>query len=247
MKLTENIQKAINLATEKHQDQFRKGDKLPYIVHPFSVAWMLADAGETEEVVVAGLLHDILEDVPGYSYEQMKQEFGERVATIVKDVSEDKDPNVESDERATWEERKQKYLDHLRNASNGALCVSVADKIHNLRSMKSAYQTRGEDLWKEFNSPPEKKLWFYEEVLKIAEEKTPGHVLTNGLKEALQEMKKQLEQTAEQGLEKFATAEAYMRYKDKENEDMADAAIKGMKEGFAERDAKSKQAKPSIE
>lgn len=189
MKLTERIQTAINFAADKHRDQLRKGDGLPYIVHPFAVAWLLADAGAEEDVVIAGLLHDILEDVKGYSFEDMKQQFGERVATIVRDVSEDKDPNVVSDEKATWQERKEKYLTHLRGASDDALLVSVADKIHNLQSMKRAYEVQGEALWESFNSPADKKVWFYEEVLKIAEGKLSTHLLVRKLRQALQELR----------------------------------------------------------
>lgn len=188
MKLTQRIQTAMNFAADKHRNQLRKGDGLPYIVHPFSVAWLLADAGAEEDVVIAGLLHDILEDVKGYSFEEMKQQFGERVAVIVRDVSEDKDPNVDTDEKATWQQRKEKYLTHLRGASDDALLVSLADKIHNLQSMKRAYEVRGEALWESFNSPPNMKLWFYEQVLKIAEEKLAAHPLVRELRQALQEL-----------------------------------------------------------
>ncbi|MEI7512754.1 MAG: HD domain-containing protein [Candidatus Uhrbacteria bacterium] len=190
MRLTPKIQTAINYAADKHRDQLRKGEKLPNIVHPFSVAWILADAGVDEDVVVAGLLHDILEDVKGSSFEELSQKFGERVASIVRDVSEDKDPNIESDEKLTWMERKQKYLAHLSIASSDAVLVSVADKIQNLQSMKSDYDLHGEALWDSFNSPPDKKLWFYEEVLRIASEKHPDHMLLAELHGALEDMRR---------------------------------------------------------
>ena len=168
MKLTQEIQQAINLASRLHLGQVRKGDSgLPYISHPFSVAWILSNYTEDEDIVVAGILHDVLEDVKGYYYDDMVRDFGERVAQIVKGVSEDKDPNVESDEKATWEERKSKYLANLKNDSDEALMVCAADKIHNLQSMISAYQEKGNALWDNFNSPKEKKLWLYQEILKF--------------------------------------------------------------------------------
>ena len=168
MKLTQKIQQAINLASRLHLDQVRKGDSgLPYISHPFSVAWILSNYTEDEDIIVAGILHDVLEDVKGYYYDDMVRDFGERVAQIVKGVSEDKDPNIESDEKATWEERKSKYLANLKNDSDEALMVCAADKIHNLQSMISAYQEKGDALWDNFNSPKEKKLWLYQEILKF--------------------------------------------------------------------------------
>ena len=168
MKLTQKIQQAINLASRLHLGQVRKGDSgLPYISHPFSVAWILSNYTEDEDIVVAGILHDVLEGVKGYYYDDMVRDFGERVAQIVKGVSEDKNPNIESDGKATWEERKSKYLANLKNDSDEALMVCAADKIHNLQSMISAYQEKGDALWDNFNSPKEKKLWLYQEILKF--------------------------------------------------------------------------------
>jgi len=165
--LTPRLQQAINLATKLHDGQTRKGDGLPYILHPFSVAWLLASRDCDEDVVIAGLMHDVLEDVPEYSFVELEKDFGEKIARIVKDVSEDKDPRIQEDEKATWLERKRKYLEHLAGAQSDALLVSAADKLHNLRSMRSAYATQGPSMWEKFNSPLSKRLWFYEEVLGI--------------------------------------------------------------------------------
>ncbi len=168
MKLTQKIQRAINLASRLHASQVRKGDNnLPYISHPYSVAWILSNYTNDEDIIVSGLLHDVLEDVKGYYYDDMVRDFGEKIAQIVKGVSEDKDPNVEIDEKATWEERKAKYLSTLEHDSEESLMVCAADKIHNLQSMIDAYQEKGEALWDNFNSPKGRKLWLYQEVLKL--------------------------------------------------------------------------------
>lgn len=178
MKLTPKIQQAINLASRLHVGQTRKGDtNLPYISHPFSVAWILSNYTNDEDIVVAGLLHDVLEDVKGYYYADMVRDFGERVAQIVQGVSEDKDPNVESDEKATWEERKLKYLAGLENDSDESLMVCAADKIHNLQSMVDAYKEKGEALWDNFNSPKEKKLWLYKEILTFLKNKLDSMIV----------------------------------------------------------------------
>ena len=178
MKLTEKIQKAIDFSAAKHINQRRKAGGLPYIVHPFSVAWILADYVGDEDVVVAGLLHDVLEDVKGSSFEEIEREFGSRVARIVKDVSEDKDPNFPEAEKMTWEDRKKKYLVHLHSAGVEAIYVSAADKIHNLMSLKQRYDAVGEEVWETFNAGREKSFWFYGEVMKVVKERMPEHPLT---------------------------------------------------------------------
>jgi (p)ppGpp synthase/HD superfamily hydrolase len=85
MKFTPTIYKAINLAAALHEGQESKGDGLPYIVHPFSVAMILMEYSQDEDIIVAGLLHDTIEDT-GYTKEQMKEEFGERVTSLVCDL-----------------------------------------------------------------------------------------------------------------------------------------------------------------
>ena len=183
MNLTPKIQKALNTASLLHQEQKRKADGLPYIVHPVGVAWIVSNYTTDEEVVCAALLHDVLEDVDRarYDYDRLKADFGEKVASIVQDVSEDKDASItKTAAKATWLERKQKYLDHLRTAGDEALLVSAADKIHNLTAMIDAHAVRGEAIWTTFNSPADKKLWFYEEVLKILQSR-----LTSGIVEEL--------------------------------------------------------------
>jgi (p)ppGpp synthase/HD superfamily hydrolase len=190
MHLTPRIQQAINAASRLHMGQVRKGDiNLPYISHPFSVAWILSNYTEDEDIIIAGLLHDVLEDVENYYYADLIRDFGLKVAQIVKGVSEDKDPNVESDEKATWEERKSKYLAGLENDSDESLMVCAADKIHNLESMMGAYKIKGESLWDDFNSPKEKKLWLYEEIVRLLKER-----LNNSIVDELEKTYRQAEQ-----------------------------------------------------
>lgn len=188
MHLTPLIQKAINESARLHGsiNQTRKLGGLPYIVHPYSVGWLLADAGSDEEVVVAGILHDVLEDVLGPSgLDYLKKEFGERVAQAVFDVSEKKDPKVPTDTKASWLERKEGYLAHLKQASTDALLVSLADKIQNLESMTDSFKTDGPTVFAKFNNSEGKFLWFYEQVLLIGQQKLPDHPLTKHLAEAV--------------------------------------------------------------
>ena len=153
-----------------HKDQKRKGDGLPYIVHPYSVAFILSHYTKDEDVIVAGLMRDVLEDVPEYKKKDFLKDFGEKVYDIVKEVTEEKDtyPNRRI-ERASWQRRKEKYLKNLQDASEKALLVCCADKIHNLNSMMAAYKAKGEKIWKNFNAPKDRILWYYGEVVKIME------------------------------------------------------------------------------
>lgn len=167
MKLTPKIHQAMNIAAQKHLGQKRKGNGLPYITHPFAVAFILNDYTDDEDVICAGLLHDVLEDVKGYGYAKMENDFGWRISGIVREVSEDKDPDVKSNEKLTWETRKKKYLKHLEKASQEALLVSAADKLHNMISMVELYGEKGSKIWEKFNASAERSLWFYKECFQI--------------------------------------------------------------------------------
>jgi len=167
MELTQKIQKAINIATEKHLGQVRKWDGLPYITHPFTVAVLLSDYTDNEDVICAGLLHDVLEGVKDYGFAKLEKDFGWNVAGIVKEVSEDKDPDIEYNQKATWKRRKEGYLKHLKKASEEAMLVCAADKIHNLLSMIASYEEQGDKMWEQFNASPEECMWFYKECLDI--------------------------------------------------------------------------------
>lgn len=167
MDFTPKIQKAINLAAMKHQGQNRRGIRRPYIIHPFAVAVILSEFTDDEDIIAAGLLHDVLEDAENYSFADMKADFGRRIAMVVREVSEEKEPGLTDNPKATWERRKTAYLNKLKTAGQGAMMVSAADKIHNLLSMIEAYEEEGEKLWKKFHAPLEKKLWYYGEVLNI--------------------------------------------------------------------------------
>ena len=168
MKITPKIQKAINFAARLHDGQKRKSNNVPFIVHPFTVAAIISNYTEDEDVIVAGLLHDVLEDVPGYSADDMEHDFGKRVLGFVKEVTEDKTPTDGARKaKSTWRYRKERYLEVLKTASKEAMLVSAADKIHNLSSLIDDYKIHGEAIWKVFSAPESRQLWFYEEVFKI--------------------------------------------------------------------------------
>ena len=139
---------------------------------------ILSDYIDDEDIIVAGLLHDVLEDVPNYYGNDMKKEFGEKVYKIVKEVSEDKDPNNKGEnKKVTWQKRKGDYLATLKNDSFEAMMVCCADKIHNLLSLIEAYKEQGDDLWNKFNAPKDKQMWFYEEILNVLKDRLNNDIV----------------------------------------------------------------------
>jgi len=183
MKLTNKIQKAINLAAELHFGQTRRGGNLPYVVHPFSVAWIVVNYTDDEDIICACLLHDILEDVDSskYNEEDMMNDFGERVLKIVKGVSEDKNSGDKNNKKKrSWQERKLAYIEGLKKHNKASLIVSCADKIHNLQSLIDLHKEKGDSLWDNFNAPEpkkEKSFWFYEKILEVLKERLDNKIV----------------------------------------------------------------------
>src|SRR5476649_2884608 len=136
------IDQAIEFAAKAHRYQFRKGTDIPYISHPFGVGMILQKAKCKEELIIAGILHDTLEDTDT-TEEQLRNQFGEKVLKIVKGCSE-------PDKGASWEERKKHTLDYLKDAPVSIRQVTCADKLHNLRSIKRDLDSMGEVIWGKF-------------------------------------------------------------------------------------------------
>ena len=149
--------KAIEFAAEAHDGQMRKSTSVPYISHPFAVAAMLQNQGCEEHVIIAGLLHDTVEDTR-VTIDDIRHEFGARVADIVNIVTE---PN----KSIPWKERKRYMIDTIKSANSDAKCVICADKLHNLMSMMHAYETLGEKLWERFGKGYQEQKWYYMAML----------------------------------------------------------------------------------
>ncbi|GAC1572975.1 MAG: HD domain-containing protein [Candidatus Saccharimonadales bacterium] len=161
MKLTPAIQKAINVAAFAHRHQMRKDDKTPYIVHPFGVAFILSNYTTDEDVVIAGLLHDIIEDVSDqYNEQEMRADFGNRVTDIVLGVTEDSD--IED-----WVKRKQDYRNTLEKSSDESMMVSAADLINNLNGMTADCTQYGNDFLEKFNGNDATRFEAYRKRIEI--------------------------------------------------------------------------------
>lgn len=161
--MTENlrIHNAIIFAAVKHKDQKRKGTDIPYIVHPMEVMQILTAMGCPENVVIAGILHDTLEDTDT-SPDEIRDSFGDEVLKIVQTESEDKSK--------TWKERKQHTVDCLRTDTRETKLVCLADKLSNLRSIYADFTAIGNEIWKRFNAPKESIKWYYESIADALED-----------------------------------------------------------------------------
>jgi (p)ppGpp synthase/HD superfamily hydrolase len=157
------FEEALVFATQMHSGQTRKQSSVPYVAHPMSVAALVLEAGGDEDQVIAALLHDVVEDCGGAPrLAEIRQRFGDRVATIVHACTDsDQDPKPE------WRVRKEYYLRHLQQAGEDVRLVSVADKLHNVRSIVADYRFLGEPLWERFTGHREGTLWYYRALLDI--------------------------------------------------------------------------------
>jgi (p)ppGpp synthase/HD superfamily hydrolase len=191
MIFTPRINEAIKLSSHLHRNQTRKDFyNTPYVSHLFSVAMILTSATSEEDIIIAGLMHDSLEDVPSYSYDKLVIDCGAHVADIVVHVTEPLDPNKRDDEQLPWLQRKEAYLDTLRSGGIESAMVSAADKIHNTESFLSDTAKEGDTFLSRFHSSIRNKLWFHEQVLCIVTEKLgENNILVERLKLCTEEFK----------------------------------------------------------
>ena len=164
------INHALAFAAKHHDRQVRKGTKLPYLTHPANVAVILTRYGRSNDTVVAGILHDVVEDCvrDGYTREMLEQrigdKFGERVLETVIAVTYRRhdDDGVE----LSAEERKADYLDRLSDANEEARWVCVADKVHNASSIVADLRRTidPETVWNRFSGGKAATARWYRQV-----------------------------------------------------------------------------------
>jgi len=163
-RLTPAFVDAIQYAMEKHGRQTRKGSDIPYLGHLLSVAGLVIDADGTETQAIAALLHDAAEDQGGEAtLAEIREKFGTEVAAIVDECSD-----TFETPKPPWRERKENYIRHLPGASDDAILVSLADKLHNARALLRNFRDVGDKLWGRFNEQdPQEHLWYYRSLLKV--------------------------------------------------------------------------------
>jgi (p)ppGpp synthase/HD superfamily hydrolase len=155
------FKRALVFATQKHAGQHRKGTTVPYVAHLLGVASLVLEAGGDQDLAIAALLHDVVEDCGGAPMlRQIRRRFGNRVAHIV-DGCTDTDLNP----KPPWLQRKKDYIAHLRTADADTRLVSAADKLHNVRSIVAAYREIGDRVWERFHGKRDGTLWYYRALL----------------------------------------------------------------------------------
>lgn len=162
MFFTPKIRKAIRFATYVHAGQVRKGKpKEAYIIHPLSVGLILSRAGATDDQIVAGILHDTIEDCEPYgsiTKETIEKEFGLEVSRMVNDVTE-------QDKTLPWDERKKLSLEHIKEMQKDSIMVKTADVIQNLSDLLIDLDEKGDDAYSHFNAPKGKLIKRFESLL----------------------------------------------------------------------------------
>ena len=156
---TDLFDRAAKFAIDAHRGAERKGKGYPYILHPMEAAGIVASISNDPDLLAAAILHDTIEDT-NVTIEQVRQEFGERVATLV--YSE----TSHLPHEAPWRERKQAQVDAIAAAPRDSKIVAIGDKLSNLRTIVADYRQKGDSLWKLFRAPNGKEdvLWYYTQL-----------------------------------------------------------------------------------
>lgn len=157
LKLGPRFLRAFEFAAEKHRNQARKASTIPYIAHLMGVASLVLEAGGDEDLAIAALLHDVVEDCGGAPMlKEVRRRFGSRVSKIVEGCTD-----ADMTPKPPWRARKESYIARLRKEDAATLLVSAADKLNNVRSILSDYRAIGESVWSRFNGGRDGTLWYY--------------------------------------------------------------------------------------
>lgn len=156
---TELLDRAIVFAVRAHAGTERRGKGFPYIVHPLEAVEIVATMTPDQELLAAAALHDTVEDTD-ITVEQIRAEFGDRIASLVASESDTFEQGVSEED--SWHARKQAAIDRLSRASLDAKMVALGDKLSNMRAIARDYAVQGDDLWNLFHTKdPKDHEWHY--------------------------------------------------------------------------------------
>ena len=156
---TRLLDRAIVFAVKAHSGTERRGKGFPYIVHPMEAMEIVATITSDQELLAAAALHDTVEDT-SVTIEDLRREFGDRVAEIVASESDVFMDGVSEED--SWHDRKKAAIDRLKNAPYDAKVVALGDKLSNMRAIARDYAVVGDELWKIFHAKdPKDHEWHY--------------------------------------------------------------------------------------
>ncbi len=163
--MSERLNEAINYAVKVYDGLVRRRDSLPYILHPLETVTIASTLTPDEDVLIAALLHDTIEDC-GITAEEIEKRFGTRVMKLVLSETEEKYPGERSED--TWIRRKEESIQLLIHAEDfGTQCMWLADKLSNTRSFYRAFLAEGMGFVNFLHMQDIKKLyWYYDTVRK---------------------------------------------------------------------------------
>lgn len=168
------IEQAIRAAAILHKNQLRKGSApLPYITHLVAVALIVSDYTDDEDTIVAAFLHDTLEDTD-YTTQEIQEDFGGKIREIVEEVSEPK--NTEK-KKYTWKEQKQQYAKKLKGASQEALLIAAADKVHNMRTVVEGYYDDHEGFVTDFKGELDDRAMMYQDISNVLNSRLKNDII----------------------------------------------------------------------
>ncbi len=171
---TFRIEQAIRAAAVLHHHETRKGSMpFPYVTHLYSVAMILGDYTTDEDVIVAALLHDTIEDTD-YTLAELEEDFGGRVTEIVAALTE---PKLINGQKITWMERKKTYTKQIKNGPIEAVMIAAADKAHNFRTSVEEYYDDHNRFLTDFGKNLDERLEAYQGIANVINNRLTGPLL----------------------------------------------------------------------
>ena len=161
--LSSRFDQALLYAHHLHRNQTRKGTSIPYISHLFAVTALVLEDGGDEDQAIAALLHDAVEDQGGRAtLKEIEQKFGKQVADMVDSLSD-----AYGSPKPPWKQRKERYLAHLESVSPGVRRISLADKLHNARTLLEDLRREGPITFERFKGKREGTLWYFHGLVEV--------------------------------------------------------------------------------
>ena len=166
--MTDLVSKAIVFSTEAHDGMRRRKSEAPYVLHPMEVGAVIGTMTDDQEVIAAGILHDVVEDA-GITIDKIGEMFGERVMALVASETENKREDLPPED--TWRIRKEESLEKLKNSDDiSVLMLWIGDKLSNIRAIYRDFCIEGDKVWDKFHQSDIKvQAWYYRSIMKYTE------------------------------------------------------------------------------
>ena len=158
------VSEAIVFSTQAHDGMRRRKSEAPYVLHPMEVGVIVGTMTDDQEVIAAGVLHDVVEDA-GISMEEIGERFGKRVMELVASETENKREDLPPEE--TWRIRKEESLEKLRTTDDmDVLRLWIGDKLSNIRAIYRDFLMEGNGVWDKFHqSDIHVQAWYYRSIM----------------------------------------------------------------------------------